>query len=409
MNKTQEHFAIEEAQSEIRTRVLEIRALPDDKLTPELRTERDTLDNKYAAGEVKFRASLKSLREGQEQGVTLDTEGTELRALTKRANLGGVFTAAMAGSPTDGAEAEIQKHFKLASNQIPLEMLRIDRGVEERAAATVPGSIGDASQAEVVIPIFATGDGAYLGVERPSVPVGVAAYPVLSTLPSVKGPFTDSSAAAQTDATFVANALAPERLQASYSYRASDAARFAGLDSSLRRALNSGLQEKLDQQAINGSSGLLNGTNLSNNNVTALTSFVQYLDRLLYGRVDGRFARAPSDVRILVGSAVFAHLSTIYKSSESDETGSERLAEKSGGLVVSAHVPGISSKRQNVLMRLGSAAGAAVQPTWNAVTILVDPFSKAEQGTVVVHATVMANFAVLQSGQWHKQQAQTSA
>ena len=31
--KTTEHFAIEEAQSEIRTRVLEIRALPDDKLT----------------------------------------------------------------------------------------------------------------------------------------------------------------------------------------------------------------------------------------------------------------------------------------------------------------------------------------------------------------------------------------
>ena len=404
MNKTQEHFSIEEAQSEIRTRVLEIRALPDDKLTSELRAERDTLDQKYAAGEVKFRASLKSLREGQEEGVTLDTEGTELRALTKRANLGGVFTAAMAGSPTDGAEAEIQKHFKLASNQIPLEMLRI----ESRAAATVPSSIGDASEAEVVIPIFATGDGAYLGVERPSVPVGVAAYPVLSTLPSVKGPFTDSSDAAPTDAVFQASSLAPERLQASYSYRASDAARFAGLDSSLRRALNSGLQEKLDQQAINGSSGLLNGTNLSNNNVTAITSFVQYLDRLLYGRVDGRYARSPGDVRILVGSPVFTHLSTIYKSSESDETGSERLAEKSGGLIVSAHVPGVSNKRQNTLMRLGMAPGAAVQPTWNAVSILVDPFSKAVQGEVVVHATVMANFAVLQSGQWHKQQVQTS-
>ena len=59
MTKTQAHFAIEEAQSVIRTRVLEIRALPDDKLTPELRSERDTLDTKYAEGEVKFRASIK--------------------------------------------------------------------------------------------------------------------------------------------------------------------------------------------------------------------------------------------------------------------------------------------------------------------------------------------------------------
>ena len=116
-------------------------------------------------------------------------------------------------------------------------MLRIDRGVEERAAATVPASIGDAAQAEVITPVFSTGDGAFLGIERPVVPVGDVAYPVLGTVPSVKGPFTGSDDAAQTDATFVANSLSPERLQASYSYRRSDAARFAGLDASLRLAL----------------------------------------------------------------------------------------------------------------------------------------------------------------------------
>ena len=403
MNK--EHFAIEEAQSVIRSRVLEIRAIPDDKLTTELRAERDTLDKKYAEGEVKFRASIKSLRDAQEKGTTVDSAETELRALTTRSNLGGVLSAAMGGRPTEGAEAELQQHYGLAANQVPIEMLR----VEERAAATVPASIGDATQAEVITPVFATGDGAFLGIERPTVAVGDAAYPVLSTVPSVKGPFTDSSDAAQTDAVFVANTLAPERLQASYSYRQSDASRFAGLDASLRVALNAGLQEKLDQQAINGGSGLLNGSNLSNNNVTAITSWVQYLDRLLYGRVDGRYARSPADVRILLGSAVFTHLSVLYKSSESDETGSERLAARSGGLIVSAHVPGISSKRQNTLMRLGSASGAAVQPIWNAVTILVDPFSKSVQGEVVVHASLMSNFAITQSGQWFKQQAQTTA
>ena len=96
---------------------------------------------------------------------------------------------------TDGEAAELQKHYGLGSHQVPLEMLRIDRGVEERAAATVPASIGDASQAAVVTPVFASGDGAFLGIERPTVPVGDAAYPVLSTVPSVKGPFTDSTEA----------------------------------------------------------------------------------------------------------------------------------------------------------------------------------------------------------------------
>ena len=156
-----------------------------------------------------------------------------------------------------------------AAHQIPLEMLRINRSVEERAAATVPASIGDASQAPVITPVFASGDGAFLGIERPTVPVGDAAYPVLSTVPSVKGPFTGSDNAAQTDAEFVATNLSPERLQASFSYRRTDAARFAGLDAALRLALNGGLQEKLDQQAIEGTDGLLTGTNLPNNNVSS--------------------------------------------------------------------------------------------------------------------------------------------
>ena len=408
-NQMTKCFDTEKEASLITQRLGVIGLIPLAELTDEVRAEQLTLRQRAPVVQGELQAARDEQRAAQEQGVTLGTAGTELRALTKRANLGGVFTAAMAGSPTDGAEAEIQKHYGLASNQVPIEMLRIDQGVESRAAASVPSAIGDATQAEVILPVFASGDGSFLGVERPTVDVGVASFPMLSSRPSVRGPFSDSSDASQTDGTFVANALAPERLQASYSYRASDAARFAGLDSSLRLALNLGLVEKLDQQVINGGSGLLNGTNLPNANVTALTSWLQYLDRLLYGRVDGRYARAPGDVRILVGSAVFSHLSTLYKSSESDETGSERLAARSGGLMVSPHVPALSSKRQNTLMRLGMAAGAAVQPLWNAVSILVDPFSKSVQGEVVVTATLMANFAITDGSRWHKQQVQTSA
>ena len=190
-------------------------------------------------------------------------------------------------------------------------------------------------------------------------------------MPSVKGPFTDSTEAAQTDATFVATNLSPERLQASFSYRRTDAARFAGLDAALRLALNSGLQEKLDQQAINGSDGLLNGTNLDNNNVNAVSTFALYLSGLLYGRVDGRYARTPGDVRMIVGQGTFTHASSAYKGNNSDESGVERLQEKSGGLMVSAHVPSVASNKQNALIRLGSERGAAIQPMWEGVSIVV--------------------------------------
>ena len=333
-------------------------------------------------------------------------EARELQRLTERANVGDILSATFEKRQTSGESAELQQHYGIGSHQVPLEMLRINRGVEERAAATVPASIGDASQAQVITPVFASGDGAFLGIERPTVPVGDAAYPVLSTMPSVKGPFTGSDNAAQTDAEFVANNLSPERLQASFSYRRTDAARFAGLDASLRLALNGGLQEKLDQQAIEGTDGLLTGTNLPNNNVNAVSTFALYLSGLLYGRVDGRYARTPGDIRMIVGQGTFTHASSTFKGNNSDESGVERLQEKSGGLMVSAFTPDVASNKQNALIRLGSERGAAVQPMWQGVSLVVDEFSRSAHGEIIVHAILLANFAITRKAQWHKQQTQ---
>ena len=339
-------------------------------------------------------------------GATADAETRELQRLTERANVGAIFAAALEHRNTEGETSELQKHFGINSNQVPLEMLRINRAVEERAAATVPASIAAASQGEVVTPIFASGDGAFMGIERPVVGVGDVAYPVLSTMPSVKGPYSDSTEAAQTDATFVANSLSPERLQASFSYRRTDAARFAGLDASLRLALSGGLEEALDDQAISGTDGLLAGTNLPNNNVNAVSTFALYLSGLLYARVDGRYARTPSDVRMIVGQGTFAHASAAFKGNNSDESGVERLQEKSGGLMVSAHAPDVASNKQNALIRLGSARGAAVQPMWEGVSLVVDEFTRSAYGEIVVHAVLLANFAITRKAQWHKQQTQ---
>ena len=407
MTKTKEHFAIEKAQSEIRTRVLEINALPDDKLTPELRGERNTLYKTYEAGEIEFRASLEALQVEQAAGLTVvDAEARELQLLTDKANVGDILTATIERRQTSGEASELQKHYGLGAHQIPLEMLRIDRGVEERAAAAVPASIGDAVQAEVITPIFSTGDGAFLGIERPTVPVGDAAYPVLGTVPSVKGPFTGSDDAAQTNATFAANSLSPERLQASFSYRRSDMARFAGLDASLRLALNGGLTEALDAQAISGSDGLLTATNLANHNVTAVSTFALYLKGLLYARVDGRYARSAGDVRIIVGAGTYTHASEVYKASETDETASERLQARSGGLMVSPHVPAVASNRQNALIRLGMERGAAVQPLWEGVSLIVDEFTRATQGEIVVTAVLLSNFQITRAAQFSKRQTQ---
>ena len=397
-----EKTKIELRQIEIKKRLREIAGLEGDAVSAEVRTETEVLTTENTGLETRLSALLVS----GSVVVEVDAEVRELQRLTERASVGDILSATFEKRQTSGEAAELQKHFGLGSHQVPLEMLRVSRGVEERAAATVPAAIGDASQGEVITPVFSSGDGAFLGIERPTVPVGDAAYPVLSTLPSVKGPFDDSTEAAQTDATFVANTLSPERLQASFSYRRTDAARFAGLDSSLRLALSGGLEEALDKQAISGTDGLLTATNLPNNNVSAQTTFQLYLSGLLYGRVDGRYARTPGDIRMIVGQGTFSHASGAYKGNNSDESGVERLQEKSGGLRVSAHVPAVSSNKQTALIRLGMEKGAAIQPMWQGVSLVVDEFTRAAHGEIIVHAILLANFAITRTAQWSKRQTQ---
>ena len=95
--------------------------MPEAELTTEVRAEQLKLRQRQPVVEGELQAAFAEQRAEQEKGVTLDTADTELRQLTKRANLGGVFTAAMDGRPTDGAEAELQKHYGLASTKSRLK------------------------------------------------------------------------------------------------------------------------------------------------------------------------------------------------------------------------------------------------------------------------------------------------
>ena len=109
---------------------------------------------------------------------------------------------------TTGATAELQKYFKhRLAIRVPLEMLRIDRGVEERAAATVPANDWRREYRP-----RSSRSGIRIRRRRifghraaRSVPVGDAAYPVLSTVsePSRGLSPTRIRCGPDTDATFV--------------------------------------------------------------------------------------------------------------------------------------------------------------------------------------------------------------
>ena len=117
---------------------------------------------------------------------------------------------------------------------------------ESNSARSPRGSIGNVAteEADVLTPVFSTGVGAFLGVDRPTVPMGDAVYPVLTTRPTVGGPHSDSTDVPDTTGGFDADLLAPERIGASFLYRRMDAIRFPAMDPALRMALNMGLEEK---------------------------------------------------------------------------------------------------------------------------------------------------------------------
>ena len=386
--------------SEIREKLNDLNAVTEPTDAPT--TEERALVAELKTCEVEYREALQS--EGDEHAaVPVDAADREYREILGRGNAGRILAAFVEHRAVDGAEAEVQQHRGLNQNQIPLDMLRAP--VETRAVTTVPTNVGTTEQ-PAIMPIFARGVGAFLGADRPTVGAGEFAYPVLDQRPTVGGPVSDSTSVDETTGSFSSSLLTPGRIQASYFYKRVDAARFPSLDPALRQALNSGLEEKLDQELIAGTQGLLTGTNLANHAAAAVTSFALYLSQFGHSRVDGRYAAALSDVRAVVGSATYAHMGNQYRSTTADYSALDAIDKKTGGVRVSAHVPGVASHKQNAVIRMGSHDRAALQVLWDGVSLIPDEITKVKTGEVAITAILLVATKILRADSFFKQETQ---
>ena len=183
-------------------------------LNKEDRSESETTELREATVasekiEIEIQAALVLADEADKNArqASPDPEALELRQLTDRSNLGSILSAVVEHRATSGPELELQQAHGLASNQIPLDLLRLKP--EERAVSPAPTNT-ETMQDEIVQPVFADGAAEFLGVYQPTVDMGDAVYPVLSSRPSVSGPYTDSTDAPETTGAFDAELLAPE-------------------------------------------------------------------------------------------------------------------------------------------------------------------------------------------------------
>ena len=407
MTKTQAHFAIEEAQSVIRTRVLEIRALPDDKLTPELRSERDTLDTKYAEGEVKFRASIKALSE-QEEGTTVDSEELELRQLTERAckgGLGAIAAGVLSGHACEGEARELQQAHHMKGNQVPMSLMRVPM-VEDRTSGITPGPSNAGGDQRPIIPaVFPQSVAAFLGINGQSVGVGEAAFAVVSTSASPGAP-AEGADQGHSAAAFESASLVPSRLQASMFFSVEDAARIMGLSDALRMNLSDALSDALDDQILtNGTNGLFSGSILADNNASSAGTFATVRKRVIYDSVDGKYAGSASDLRIVMGAANYGFTGGLFRGNNSDIDALESITSKVAGVRVSSHVPAVASSKEELVVARGTAQHVAVA-LWEGMDLIEDPFSMAKSGEVILTGRLLHAIKVLRKDGFRKVELQ---
>ena len=354
--------------SEIRSKLNELNGKPD--LSEEERAEMATLTEKYGTVETEWRAA--TVAESEElatRAASDDAEGVERRAILAGSNIGAIFAATIDHRQTDGQVAELQQALKLAANQVPLELL-----VEQRAVSPAPGEV-QASQAAIEPYVFPGSVAEFLAIPRPTVGVGEQVYPTLTGATTVHAP-AKGGAAGETTGEFAAEKLSPARLQASFFYSREDSASFVGMADSLRSTLSEALSDGLDRQILVGANGLLAGANLAHVAAAARTDYASYRAKLAYDHVDGRFSNAPSDLRVVVGSATYADLANAYGTDMGLPSALEGLTTPSllGGLRVSAHVAAVDATKQFALVRRGSRRDA-VAPIWEGVTLIPDEIS----------------------------------
>ena len=297
-----------------------------------------------------------------------------------------------------GAIAEVQSERGLGGNAIPTELL-----MEHRAVTPAPADVGQ-SQSQIEGYVFPRSVADFIGVPSPIVPVGDATFPVLTSDPVPSTP-AENDPVTETTGAFSADVLTPKRIQAQFFWSREDAARMAGMGDALREALQGGIADKLDQQIINGTNGLLNGTVLMNHNVSTVTGFSDYISEFGYTRVDGSYAASGADLRLVMGNKTYAHAGGQYRHANADDVALDRLTEITGGVRVSAHVPAVTNDKQNVLIRLGMRRDM-VAPVWGAVTLIPDEITKAANGQIVLTAVLLHAVKVLRVGGFYKQQSQ---
>ena len=379
--------------SEIRER---LNTMSGDDETEFRAEDADALTTEYREAESRYRVALVKEADEIESTPTgdLDSEGRESRALELEIEVRHYVESALTDAPLEGREREFNDANKLfgVGTQLPWAALLSPEARAEMRAATVAPDVGGTHSRSILGRVFAKSAADYLGVVSPMVPTGSANFPVLSG-GVVPANVEAAGAANETAAVLTANVLDPIRLPASYRMQYESIQKLAMMEDSLRLDLAGAIEEARDAAIIagDGTAPAVEGflSELTDpSNPSAVAVFADYASARA-GLVDGKYAMSENDVKIVCGKETYKAASAIYQS------GSGTSALEKFGARVSAHVTAPASNIQKAIASMSQ--GRAVAPMWPAIGLIRDVFSGAAKGEIILTATVLWNFAILDS------------
>ena len=381
--------------SEQRSRLGELGAL--EELTPELRTELDTLSAAHTDTEAQLRAAIAAdAATTPADTPAIDGEGRERLELRAKTGLADFLKAACGGTSVSGAAAEYAASLGVPTvGHLPMALFAPTNQhshiptVETRAITAAPAV--DGPLRPTVPFVFERSAAASLGIMMPTVPMGQVQIPKITTAPPADTLAKDGAAPSTAAAVSLVN-QAPVRIAGQLEVRVEDLAVMPSLESALSESLQGSMSNELDEQVFNGGSGDLNGllTQAANVSAAGTTETFSLGIARFAGLVDGRHAYDLSDLRAVIGSATFGRYAGQFSGNGSVSL-FDYLRMNLGSIRVSDRVPGVSSNAQKGIVILAASAEMPKIHVWDAMQIVRDPYSGAGAGKVTITATALVS------------------
>ena len=378
--------------SEIRQKLNELSA--KETLAEGEQAKIDELSAELSEKETQYRAALVVEGEARAQGQFEggDGEAAEYRALRSKVGLSQYIEAASEKRNVDGAALELNQLLGVGAHRLPLEILA---PVEERATTNVDIVT---RPSRWIDRLFSVAAASRVGVTFESVEAGAKSYPITTA------GATGAQRGRKEDAAIApweigVTELKPTRNAVHAVFSREDDLRNPGLEEALKRDLRMALTDAVDLAVFEGDStanedtaditGLQTAANVLETTLTQAAK-VKGVDTLtaFAALIDGKHATSGADLRtVLSVGASRLWMSTLANSGGAVDTTIEEFLRRAGiattsrGGIDTATTAGAFGA---FVGRARGIEGAGVAAVWSDSMLLIDPYSSARSGEILL-------------------------